>query len=494
MAVNEMVRKAEYDALKADYEALRHELNQLKKLIFGAKQERYVDHHPPEQMVMELDDVTAAPLQEPAQETITYQRRKKKHPGRTALPDNIPTEEIIIEPQEDTTGMKLIGQEVTETIDYQPGVLLKRRYIRRKYARTQVSAEQSEVLIGQLPERPIPKGIAESGLLAHLMVAKYVDHLPFYRQIEQFKRQHGWIVHKTTINDWFAACCSLLDPLYEALEKQVMHTDYVQADESPIKVLDSVKKGKSHQGYMWVYRNPVNGLVLFDYRKGRGMRGPEERLASFKGYLQCDGYRGYKALARKRAGAITRISCLAHIRRKFYEAREHHTDLAKYALTIIQKLYTLERSYREEELDHRERGQRRQREAQPILQELLQWVETQQSNNLSKGPIGKALLYAKNELPNLLAYLDDGRIEIDNNLIENAIRPLALGRKNYLFAGSHQGAQRAAMMYSFFAVCKTIDINPWAWLSNVLDRIGTQPINQIDELLPHYWKKEMSKT
>jgi transposase len=489
MAVNEMVSKAEYDALKADYEALRHELNQLKKLIFGAKQERYVDHHPPEQMVMELDDVTAAPLQEPAQETITYQRRKKKHPGRTALPDNIPTEEIIIEPQEDTTGMKLIGQEVTETIDYQPGVLLKRRYIRRKYARTQVSAEQSEVLIGQLPERPIPRGIAESGLLAHLMVAKYVDHLPFYRQIEQFKRQHGWIVHKTTINDWFAACCSLLDPLYEALEKQVMHTDYVQADESPIKVLDSVKKGKSHQGYMWVYRNPVNGLVLFDYRKGRGMRGPEERLASFKGYLQCDGYRGYKALARKRAGAITRISCLAHIRRKFYEAREHHADLAKYALTTIQKLYTLERSYREEELDHRERGQRRQREAQPILQELLQWVETQQSNNLSKGPIGKALLYAKNELPNLLAYLYDGRIEIDNNLIENAIRPLALGRKNYLFAGSHQGAQRAAMMYSFFAVCKTMDINPWAWLSNVLDRIGTQPINQIDELLPHCWKK-----
>ncbi|NRB61998.1 MAG: IS66 family transposase [Saprospiraceae bacterium] len=383
--------------------------------------------------------------------------------------------------------MKRIGEQITETIDYRPGVLLKRRYIRPKYARKEEQTDQPAVVIAPMPERPIAKGIAEAGLLAYLLVSKYVDHLPFYRQIEQFKRNHSWTIHKSTINDWFAACCSLLEPLYEALEKQLMQTDYLQADESPIKVLDSVKKGKTHQGYMWVYRNPVNALVLFDYRKGLGMRDPEERLADFQGYLQCDGYRGYKALVRKHKANINLISCLAHIRRKFYEAREHHPQLAKHALSLIQQLYTLERSYREAKLSSDQRQQKRHEQARPILENLLTWVQTEQANNLSKGPIGKALLYAKNELPNLLAYLDDGRIDIDNNLIENAIRPLALGRKNYLFAGSHQGAQRAAMVYTFFGSCKALDINPWEWLQDVLQRTPEHPVNQFQDLSPNHW-------
>lgn len=369
--MNGTVSKTEYDALRADYEALRHELDQLKKLIFGAKQERFVPAQSPEQMALPLEDQVVQTDAEPTKETITYQRRKKKHPGRTALPNNIPTEEITIEPEVDTTDMKRIGEDITETIDYRPGVLLKRRYIRPRYVRKEEQVDQPTVVIAPMPERPIAKGIAEAGLLAHLMVAKYVDHLPFYRQIQQFQRQHGWEVHKATINDWFAACCSLLEPLYDALEQEVMQTDYLQADESPIKVLDSVKKGKTHQGYMWVYRNPVNGLVLFDYRKGRGMRGPEERLADFQGHLQCDGYRGYKALVRKRNGAITLVSCLAHIRRKFYDAREHHPELAKYALKHIQQLYALERIYREANLSYDQRQQKRHEQARPIIENLI---------------------------------------------------------------------------------------------------------------------------
>ena len=486
--------KADYQAIIAQKDqqiaALRHELDQLKKLVFGAKQERFAPVQSPEQMALPLEDEAVQLDTEPAQETITYQRRKKKHPGRTALPDNIPTEEIFLEPEEDTTDMKRIGEDITETIDYRPGVLLKRRYIRPKYARKEEQADQPTVVVAPMPDRPIAKGIAEAGLLAHLMVAKYVDHLPFYRQIQQFQRQHGWVVHKATINDWFAACCSLLDPLYDTLEQEVMQTDYLQADESPIKVLDSVKKGKTHQGYMWVYRNPVNGLVLFDYRKGRGMRGPEDRLADFQGYLQCDGYRGYKALVGKRKGEIKLVSCLAHIRRKFYEARDHYPELARYALKLIQQLYALERTYREANLSSDQRQERRHQEARPILENLITWVRTEQANNLSKGPIGKALLYAKNELPNLMAYLEDGRIEIDNNLIENAIRPLALGRKNYMFAGSHQGAQRAAMMYAFFGTCKALDINPWEWLKDVLQRIPQYPVNQLRNLLPNNWQPQ----
>ena len=488
LGVIETVSKAEYDALKADYAALKHELEQLKRLIFGSKQERFVPEQVPEQLALELGQESVAEQSQAETATITYQRRKKPHPGRTKLPDNIPTEDIIIEPQEDTTDMVLIGEEVTETVDYQPGVLLKRRYIRRKYARKEEVEDQSNVVIGELPQRPIPKGIPEAGLLAHLMVAKYVDHLPFYRQIEQFKRNHDWTIHKSTLNDWFAACCSLLEPLYQTHAQFVMDTDYLQADESPIKVQDNDKKGKTHQGYQWVYRNPLNGLVLFDYRKGRGMHGPKERLTDFSGLLQCDGYKVYQSIAKKSQGGVRLVSCLAHIRRKFYEARDHHPVLANQALSAIQQLYELERDYREAELDVAARRGRRQHQAKPIFEALHQWVITEQANNLSKGPIGKALHYAKTQLPLLVTYLDDGRVEIDNNLIENAIRPLALGRKNYLFAGSHQGAQRTAMMYSFMASCKVQGINPWQWLRDVLGRVGDHPVNQLDKLLPHQWQ------
>lgn len=492
--MNQQALIAENQAIKAENAVLRHELEQLKKLIFGSKRERFVATDNPEQLGLDFGlDEEVEPVAE-EQQTVTYQRRKKKHPGRTKLPDNIPVEEVIIEPTEDTSELELIGEQITETIDYKPGVLFKRRYIRRKYARKGTTEEQQALLIGQLPDRPIPKGIAEAGLLAHLFVAKYIDHLPFYRQIEQFKRNFGWVIHKSTINDWFAACCSLLEPLYNALVEQVMATDYLQADESPIQVQDSDTKGKTHQGYMWVYRNPSNGLVLFDYRKGRGMHGPKERLGDFVGYLQCDGYRVYEKLAKKSKGELRVVACLAHIRRKFIEAQDNHPCLAKYALAEIQKLYALERIYREEDLDSQQIRLRRQQEAQPIFQQLMEWVNTEQANNLSKEPIGKALFYAKHQLPQLAAYLEDGRIYIDNNLTENAIRPLALGRKNYLFAGSHTAAQRAAMMYSLFASCKAMGVNPQEWLADVLQRIGAHPVNTVHELLPDCWKGHKGKT
>lgn len=498
--MNKTIPIARYEAEMAEKNsqitALRHELDQLKKMIFGSKTERFIPAQHPEQLGLDFGEQPVSPTQveEEPKQTITYQRRKKKHPGRTALPENIPTKDIIIEPGEDTTGMKLIGQEITETIDYKPGVLLKIRYIRPKYARPEeADQDQSSIIIGQLPDRPIPKGIPEGGLLAHLFVAKYIDHLPFYRQIEQFKRNHGWTIHKSTINDWFAACCTLLEPLYQALFESVMDTDYLQVDESPIKVLHNDKKPsadkrKAHQGYMWLYRNPINGLVLFDYRKGRGMHGPKERLEDFSGQLQCDGYKVYVSIANKRKD-ISLISCLAHIRRKFFDAQKHHPTLAQYGLKEIQKLYAIERTCTEAAYTTEQRQEKRDREARPVFDELLKWVNTEQLNNLSKGPIGTALFYASHQLPKLSAYLDDGRILIDNNLIENAVRPLAIGRKNYLFAGSHQGAKRAAMMYSFFASCKTLDVNPWEWLKCVLENIGTLPINKIESLLPQNLSK-----
>ena len=218
------------------------------------------------------------------------------------------------------------------------------------------------------------------------------------------------------------------------------------------------------------------------------MHGPKERLEAFSGLLQCDGYKVYQSIAQSRDD-LSLVSCLAHIRRKFFEAKDHYPKLANHALGEIQKLYKIERECKEAELSVDEIGQKRKEQAAPIFNALLTWVETEQANNLSKGPIGKALFYAKNQLPLLAKYLEDGRILIDNNLIENAIRPLALGRKNYLFAGSHQAAQRAAMMYSFFASCKTMKVNPLEWMTDVLKRIGGHNVNQLNELLPNNWEK-----
>jgi transposase len=481
------VSKAEYDKLKAKYNALEHRFDQLLRLVHGSKKEGFLPVSVPEQLdLWEFDAATDEV--EAEKEKISYERKKKAHPGRTQLPENLPVEEVIIEPEEDTTGLVEIGQEVTETLDYRPGVLLKRRYIRKKYARPQEAEGTTSILIGELPERPIPKGIAEAGLLAHLFVAKYIDHLPFYRQIEMFKRDHGWAIHKSTINDWFAACCTLLEPLYEALRNNVLDTDYLQGDESKLKVLDHTKNKNTHLGWMWVFRNPLSRNVFFAYRKGRGANILHETLETFTGLLQSDGYSSYESYIKKQPD-VALVSCLAHIRRKFFEAQKNHREKASYALEQIQLLYAIEQIAREENFTYQQRLRLRKVMSASIYYDLLQWVRTEQKNNLSKGAFGKALLYAKNHLPRLEHYLTDGRVEIDNNLIENKIRPLALGRKNYLFAGSHDGAQRAAMMYSFFGSCKANDVNPLEWLTDVLARIGAHPINQLEQLLPAQWEK-----
>jgi len=482
-----MVSKADYDKLEAKYNALEHRFEQLLKLVHGAKSERLVPASAPEQMALWGSEMEAKEVVEHREE-ITYSRRKKKaHPGRTKLPDHLPVEEIVLEPESDTKGLECIGEEITDTLDYRPGKLVIIRRKRPKYAREEADGSTT-ILMAELPSRPIDKGIPEPGLLAELCVAKYVDHLPFHRQIKRFSRDHGWIVHKSTINDWFAAVCVLLEPLYQKLLQNVIETDYLQVDESTLKVQDSNKKGGTHLGYQWVYRNPLSGLILFDYRKGRGAHGVMERLAAFRGYLQTDGYKAYQTYLRKHP-RVTGVSCLAHIRRKFFEARDHHPRKAELALAAIGYLYHIDAHCRRKNRTAQQRLALRRRLALPVYRALLDWVNYEQGNNLSKGAIGKALHYAKNELPKLRACFENGRIELDNNLIENSIRPLALGRKNYLFAGSHQAAQRAAMMYSFFASCQKLGVNPREWLADILQRISDHPVNRIEELLPQLWKK-----
>ena len=497
--VSRAVHEAELARRDARIDRLEGQPFELRRLLQGFKSERSATFIPADQLalfggestVTTTDDDPPGTDDGASKETPPPprpRRSQKPHPGRGRLPDDLPVEEIVLEPAEDTRGLVQIGEEVSESLDYRPGhLVLIRRRRRPKYARLEVDGSTS-VLIAELPSRPIAKGVAEPGLLAELCVAKYVDHLPFYRQIKRFERDHGWVVHKSTINDWFAATCCLLEPLYQKLLATVVGTDYLQVDESTIKVQDSAKRGSTHLGYQWVYRDPATGLILFDYRKGRGAHGVLERLAEFTGYLQTDGYRAYQTYL-ARHPTVTGVSCLAHIRRKFFDARANHPRLAEMVLATIAWLYHVDAHCRRRGRSPTERLALRRRLSLPVYTGLVDYVTYAQANNLSKGDIGKALYYAKNELPKLAACFQDGRIELDNNLIENSIRPLALGRKNYLFAGSHQGAQRAAMLYSFFASCQKLGVNPREWLADVLARLPDHAVNRLDELLPHRWTK-----
>jgi len=422
---------------------------------------------------------------EPQKETVTYQR-KKQHAGRKPLPDHLPTEDIVIEPEMDTTDLVKIGEEITEELDYTPASLIKRRFIRPKYA----LPKGEGVLIAAMPERVLPKSIAGPGLLTQLVVQKFCDHLPFYRQQQIFKRDFEVTIPKSSMNDWFAAVCKLLHPLYESLRHQLKTSNYLMADESPIKVQDKDKVGKTHQGYQWVYYDPLGKTVLFEYQKGRGSNGPKRMLENFEGYLQTDGYKVYDKFGQN--PEITLVGCMAHVRRYFERAKDNDPDSANYVLEQIRQLYALERQMKQEQLLPEQIQQQRQQMAQPILEQLGNWIDQKRKTCLHKSAIAKACHYAQQRWDKLLVYLEDGNLHIDNNLIENTIRPLALGRKNYLFAGSHSAAQNIAMIYSFFATCKVNDINPAEWLKDVLNKINQHPINQIELLLPFRWKNNQS--
>jgi len=458
---------------------LKQELAQLKRMIFGSKSERHIGNDPG-QLSLGLDVEAGTPAEKET-EQITYTRNKtdnkKGSAIRLALPSHLHREEHIIEPEEDVTGARKIGEVVTEVLEYTPGKFYVERYVRPKY----VLSKEERIVIGELPSLPIPRGNAGAGLLAHLLISKFVDHLPFYRQVQQFKRQDIDIA-ESTISGWFTASCRLLEPLYERLVTRVRASSYLMADETPIPVQTKDKPGSTHKGYHWVYYAPVDKLVCFDYRKGRGRDGPEDFLKSFSGMLQTDGYVAYD-IYEKRDG-ITLFGCMAHARRKFEKAKDNDLERAAYVLERMQQLYMIEREAREKGLSPEQRKDLRAEQSLPILRELEKWMKEQLPDVLPKSSIGQAIAYTLGLWSRLTRYIDNGQVEIDNNLIENSIRPVAIGRKNYLFAGSHEAAQQAAMIYSFLGTCKINNIEPYGWLKNTLQRIPDQSIQKLDELLP----------
>lgn len=469
---------------------LTQQLAQLKKMIFGSKQERFIPSlQTTSQLALPIEAEAIAACSVVDATKISYiktniavEQKPLQHPGRMKLPDTLRREEIIIEPTEDITGYKKMGEQITEVLEYQPGELYVKKFIRNKYA----SQNKEGVLIGELPARPIEKAMAGVGLLAQIVIDKYVDHLPLYRQMQRFER-NGVKLSYSTLTDWVSGTCKLITPLFDALKKEVLQSQYLHVDETPIKVMSKEKSGETHRGYYWVYQNSIDKIVFFDYQEGRGREGPMEVLENFKGYLQTDGYSVYDIFEKQ--NGITLIHCMAHARRMFNEALNNDKAIAEYAMQQIQKLYAIERNCNEQNLSVEEIKNVRHEQSLPILTLLGKWMKDEYIKATPKSTIGKALGYSIERWEKLSRYTENGMLNIDNNPVENSIRPVALGRKNYLFAGSHEAARRSGMLYSLLGTCKMHGIEPYAWMKDILQTIPNHPINKVQELLPHRWNK-----
>ena len=470
-------------------DTLQLQLLQLKKIIFGSKHEKFMAG--PLQNAPVLFDVPSiAEVITAGSRTITYERPKQQlqsnHKGRNSFPDSLRRVTKTLYPEGmDLASAKPMGCDFTETLGYIPCELIVNRTERPKF----LDSTTNRILQAPAAVRSFEKSNVDASLVAQIIVEKYVDHLPLYRQVKRYERL-GVSLSDSTIGDWLSAASKLLLPLYEAHAQLVLSSGYLHADETIIKVLDSDKKGATHQGYYWVYQCHEKKQVLFDYRPGRGREGPQSILKNYQGYLQTDGYQAYNDFSK--IPGITLFNCMAHARRKFSEALQNDKDRAGFVLTQIQKLYAIERHITENDLGGEDKLEYRKQTALPILKDLGIWMQNAYPEVLPGSAIGKAIFYSLSRWDKLSLYATTAILNIDNNPVENSIRPVAVGRKNYLFAGSHAAAQRSAMFYSLLATSKYYQLNPYAWLHDVLNRIASQPINKIKELLPQNWIPDIS--
>ena len=381
-------------------------------------------------------------------------------------------------------GYDLLGYETSERVVYRPG-----QYVRVLQRRPRYRCRKTgKIVVAHARDRVLARSVADETLGADVVVRKFLDHQPLYRQARALRRDHAWALSPATMGKWVERIAVTLRPLYRALLAQVTAAEYVQMDESTIRVMSADKPGATHQGWMWLVRDPGSGAVAFQYDRGRASAVPRALLDSFAGVIQTDGYGAYaKALKALRAGGaeITHVGCLAHVRRKFHEAKDADPR-AREALRLIAEIYRLEAQWR----GHAPAARQRERDVflRPAFAAFGKWLGAHEQAAIPKTALGKALGYARSQWPTLAAVLEDGRLEVDNNGIEREVRPLALGRKNYLFAGNHGAAENIAVLYSLLLTCKAQGVNPRAWLVDTLQRILTHPINRITELLPSNYK------
>ena len=491
-------------AKEAVISKLELEIDRLRKIIFGKKSERFI---PTDPQVRQLD-IFGEPLSEQEQtewekaaqqeqelitRTITVNRQRT--PRKDISLEGLRVEETIIDPEGiNEQEYVCIGSEETSRLALKPAEFYIRKTIRRKYVlknqsdRNHEENESSTVLIAPLPPAPLHKCMADTSLLTEIIIQKYLYHIPFHRQIARFA-QLGVHISSSTVGDWFSGSCELLKPLYDLLRRRVLAGDYIQVDESTLPVVDNEKQ-RAVKGYIWAVRCPDTGELFFHYDRGsRSEKTAMMLLHHFRGAIQTDGYQVYQNM--ETLDGKLMLGCWAHARRKFDESLKENKKLATEALLQIQSLYAIEREADEQNMSLEERKQLRYRKAYPILVNFEKWLYENYKTLLPQSRTAKAIAYTYSLFPQLSRYHLDGRYKIDNNLIENAIRPLALGRKNYLFCGNGDAAIRAAVVYSLLGSCKAAGVNPSEWMEDVLSKMYfySNGKGNPEELLPAEWAK-----
>ena len=470
-------------AVQVENKLLRQKLELFLKRYFGGTKNESLD---PKQLELLLAGLTAlsAPtpvVEKPPPTRATPAVRSVRQP----LPAHLETERVVLEPaevQQQPAGWRKLGEEVTEELDWKPAKFIKRLYIRPKYA----NAER--IVIAPLPARLIEKGLPGAGLLTQVIVSKYEDHLPLYRQEKIYRERHGMHLSRQTLCGWVEAAADWLAPIYREMKVALVAQDYLQADETPIRYLDPDVKGKSQSGWLWTYSQP-QGDVVFDWNVSRSREGPRAFLKSFRGQLQTDGYGVYESLARERGDQLILIGCWAHVRRGFHEALGEGRAVA-WLVGQIGQLYAVEKQLRERNAGPQLRAAVRAWQSRSILKRLRRALEVVRCRVLPKSLLGQAIDYTLSRWEALTRYVADGRLEIDNNLCENSIRPTAIGKKNFLFIGHPEAGQRSAVIYSLLGSCRRHGLNPAEYLQAIFERLPKAKTSEVPALTPAAWAKQ----
>lgn len=487
-------------ALEQRVVELSAQVEWLQRQLFGRKSEKMPVIDPNQ---LNLFDEPIAPelvqAQEAASEQIekeTPEDKKQKRQNRKMMENLKVIERIVLKPEGIDKTYKKIGEEVTRIVKFIPAQLGIVEYVREKYVKYNKDKTENIIAIAPMPLFPINKGIADATLLAETLLNKYEYHLPLYRQVQQYHHL-GFKVNESTIASWIKPTAELLKPLYNVLVAEIFKSHYIQCDETTTPVVDK-EKHKASKEYLWMIRAVKERLRCFHYDDGSRAGAVIEKLAvghHYKGYLQCDGFAGYETAFRNNKD-VQLVNCMAHIRRHFEQALDENKSAAEFALGEIQKLYHIERNCTEANMSDDERKQKRQELARPIMEHLKAWMETEGVKFSERSLMGKAVTYAYTRWDNMMRYLEDGLLLIDNNLAENAIRPITLGRKNYLFCGNHEAAGWMSVICSLIGTCKEHNVNPRLYLNDVIAEMpyliypkpsAPPPYEKVLQLLPHKW-------